>query len=40
MDIAFLRHEDGRQRILGFRKRLHFNQFSNDIVFKDIRLIS
>ena len=32
MDIAFLRHEGGRQRILGFRNRLHLNRFSNNQV--------
>jgi len=32
MDIAFLRHEGGRQCILGFRNRLHLNRFSNNQV--------
>ena len=32
MDIAFLRHEGGRQRILGFRNRLHLNRFWNNQV--------
>ena len=32
MDIAFLRHEGGRQCILGFRNRLYLNRFSNNQV--------